>query len=194
MNCPNCLSKFNNVVLKSHYGADVEVEQCPLCGGIWCDGLEMHSISISDAKQHEKIDLQKLIEPAPIGRELNCPRCHVLLKEFKDPNFPEQIKLDFCSKCEGFWLNRGELSEFKEWQNNKILAQNQVAGNDNKKLSTQIDALLDSKKNNSFEMWGKIGNALNQQVEYNNPEIESLFGAVWLIVRILRAASNYLKK
>ena len=45
MFCPNCKSKFKKVVVKSHYGVNIELDQCPRCGGVWSDDLEMFKVS-----------------------------------------------------------------------------------------------------------------------------------------------------
>jgi len=38
---------------------------------------------------------------------MNCPQCHVELKMAER----KSIEIDYCPKCRGIWLDRGELDK-----------------------------------------------------------------------------------
>jgi Zn-finger nucleic acid-binding protein len=58
MNCPNCQTTFQEVQVKSRYGANIKINQCPKCGGIWCNSLDMSSISPEEAEKIDKLDIK----------------------------------------------------------------------------------------------------------------------------------------
>lgn len=171
MYCPNCEAKLKDVVVKSHYGATIELNQCPNCGGIWCDKLEIYGISPEEAHGIEKLDVKKLEEFKLIKKELICPRCKNALIEFKDPHFPRQINLEHCFKCGGFWLNRGELVQFKEWQKIKSKKSRKEILEKNREFSKQIERLFDLERKGTLEIWGEAGRFLSQPVKLGRPSI-----------------------
>ena len=106
---------------------------------------------------------------------MHCPQCNNILQNFKDSNFPQQIRLSFCPKCMGFWLNRGELTEYKNWQNTKKTQLKSTTNKDNQELKGQMDSFLAGAKENNYETLGALGNLLNQQatctVTYKNDSL-----------------------
>lgn len=95
------------------------LDQCPTCGGVWCDKLELYRVSHHAAHKLENIKPESLSENKPINKKLICPKCHKEMIKLDDPYFPSQIAVECCPECFGFWLNRGELVEFKNWQQAK---------------------------------------------------------------------------
>jgi Zn-finger nucleic acid-binding protein len=164
MICPNCNTKLKKVIMKSHYGAIVELNQCPECGGVWCDKTEMHRVSSKSVRLIEKLDAKKLKKFTLIKKKLVCPKCKNLLKEFNDPYFPKQIKLEYCTKCKGFWLNRGELTQFKDWQADRgKVSKKELSIKDNE-LDKQMKQILALNEDSTLETWGQVGKFLSQPV------------------------------
>ncbi len=187
MHCPNCDLKLEKVVAKSHYGVDVELNQCPGCGGVWCDDLEMHRVSPKSARSLGKLNAKKLQKLVPIKKKLVCPRCRGPLKEFKDPYFPKQIKLEHCFSCGGFWLNRGELLQFKDWQKKKAEITEQGTVKIDKELEAQMGKILDLHKNKTIQTWGKVGKFLNQSANspQSNSDVSKTMGYIGAVFQIL---------
>ena len=193
MNCPNCGSKFNDIVLKSHYGAPVKLMQCPSCGGVWCGSVELVSISPEQAENFEKINVSKLAEFTSIKKNLQCPQCGKSLTEFKDANFPSQVKILFCPQCKGFWLNRGELTEFKEWQEKKIESVHQeFLQKKDGELQNDLAGIMAANKPDDYAVLGNLGVFLNKPVDYTdaargaqNDLLEIIFNILWEIARTL---------
>lgn len=197
MLCPNCQTKLKKVMAQSRYGLKIELNQCQNCGGIWCDDLEMHRISLKSAQKIEKVNITKLKKWTPIRKKLICPRCKTLLKEFKDPNFPQQIKLEHCFECGGFWLNRGELIQFKNWQiEKKKLTKKQLKKEDEKLLNdiSQLLVLENLKKEEAFKTWQEVGKFLNQRVypwkrtpttEIKSKEAAKIIAYIYIILQLL---------
>ncbi|HLF54591.1 MAG TPA: zf-TFIIB domain-containing protein [Candidatus Nanoarchaeia archaeon] len=42
--------------------------------------------------------------------DLNCPRCHVVMRKIKK----EDVMIDVCDKCNGMWLDDGEIHKLGE--------------------------------------------------------------------------------
>jgi Zn-finger nucleic acid-binding protein len=88
---------------------DVEVDLCPRCGGLWLDHGETERIA---RKMPADIDkLKRLLAarpgPPPIPTELtaHCPACTGGLRELPLGS----IHVDYCTRCMGVFLDRGEL-------------------------------------------------------------------------------------
>ena len=50
MKCPNENAEMQQVKVESHYGQTVILDQCPKCGGIWFDSLELYSVKQGQAE------------------------------------------------------------------------------------------------------------------------------------------------
>jgi Zn-finger nucleic acid-binding protein len=99
-------------------GQLIILDQCPKCGGIWCDKWELFPIQADEASRLERADDQLLRDPQPIDdkKTLYCPRCTARLLAAKDPALPSDLHLRRCLKCDGIWLNRGQFTRFKAAQ------------------------------------------------------------------------------
>ena len=160
MNCINCQHELRNVKLLSHYGAVVDVEQCPECGGVWFDADEIYHAKHGEALKLKDINPAILKNDTPISTEaLKCPRDNEDLKIFKDPNWPSSIVVEHCSKCGGFWFNRGEFADFQNarQEKKKEREQNDIQKpKDDDELIGQVSRLLEGAK--SGENSGTLGN------------------------------------
>lgn len=117
MQCPTCAKNLKPVSVPSKYGQTMVVDQCETCGGIWFDEWELFPIDASSITKIDKLDEKKLTTKTPPQAGLNkCPKCDVQLQLLKDPLIPKKIEMLRCSKCNGFWMNRGEASEYKNYQ------------------------------------------------------------------------------
>lgn len=99
MHCPKC----KEGVLKAHIVADVEVERCPICQGIWFDEDELSTL----LKQKKALPLKKQRAEMNIQKG-TCPRDGTdLLRVFSKRN--RSIIIDLCPVCKGIWLDAGEF-------------------------------------------------------------------------------------
>jgi Zn-finger nucleic acid-binding protein len=116
--CPQCDLDMKEVTAHANPGQLIILDQCSKCGGIWCDKWELFPIQADEAGRLERADDQLLREPQPIGDKepLYCPRCTARLLAARDPTLPPDLQLRRCLKCDGIWLNRGQLVRFKEEQ------------------------------------------------------------------------------
>jgi Zn-finger nucleic acid-binding protein len=111
---------MHEVTARANPGTLIQLDQCRKCGGIWCDKWELFPV---DSDEAERIDVKDAVDEsllaAPVKvvrRSLYCPRCTAPLQRCKDPALPRDHHLERCSRCDGIWLNRGEMKRFKRHQ------------------------------------------------------------------------------
>lgn len=107
--CPKCKGSLEQVVY-----ANIEVDRCCQCGGIWFDALEAEELKKIEGS--ESLDIGN---PA-VGSQLNhidgkilCPRCHAATIRMLDID-RYSIWYEQCPKCQGIWLDAGEFKQFKQ--------------------------------------------------------------------------------
>ncbi len=165
LKCPDCGKDLRGVIAESQYGIKIKLDQCFYCGGIWFDGFELYPIPKGEIERIENINLEKLQENVLLaGGDKNCPKCGVKLDDFKDNNFPKQLEAECCGKCGGIWMNRGEATEFKLWQEEKKNSSANPSDKD-KEFQKSLRELLETSRNNSFESVGKMGKLLSLKID-----------------------------
>ncbi len=111
-------SEDNLIYLKPVKIHDVEIDICPLSGGVWFDRFELKKFD----EAHESIDeLLALLptDPAPpeITSERRSPR-HPEAIMHQQPYGPKGMNgvltVDICPVCAGIWLDYNELQKIRE--------------------------------------------------------------------------------
>jgi Zn-finger nucleic acid-binding protein len=115
LTCPQCATALNEVKAEAITGYLIVLDQCPGCGGIWCDRWELYPITAAAAEQLDAVDRMALQQPNQAADcQLECPRCRARLFRFRDPAIPADARIERCPNCDGMWFNRGELRRFRE--------------------------------------------------------------------------------
>ena len=115
--CPQCEVPMNPVTARANPGTLIQLDQCGQCGGIWCDKWELFPIDPDEAERVDVVDEKLLTNPVtPAAKTLYCPRCTAKLQSCSDPMLPKDLQLTRCWRCDGIWLNRGELRRYKKLQ------------------------------------------------------------------------------
>ena len=81
---------------------NIEIDVCPMCMGIWFDSSELDKVLGSTKSFEEMAYLSK-----SLGENIQCPSCH----EMMEYSTIQNTTIDFCRKCEGVWLDAGELTD-----------------------------------------------------------------------------------
>lgn len=108
LQCPKCEGSLEAVVY-----AEIEVDRCTNCKGIWFDSQEAQKLK--KIKGSENIDVgspetgQKFNE---VGNA-NCPKCQTQLTKMVDLN-QSHIHYEKCPVCYGIWFDAGEFRDYKE--------------------------------------------------------------------------------
>jgi len=96
--------------------ADIELDKCHRCDGIWCDSGEMERLRDAKISGVEEMLEQKYGDPTfnegGVTGYMRCPRCEdARLQEYSytytDGTHP--VRIDRCERCFGIWLDKGEL-------------------------------------------------------------------------------------
>jgi Zn-finger nucleic acid-binding protein len=105
--CLKCTSILDKARIE-----DVEVDICPACGGLWLDHGEIERLSRKMVSELDR--LRRLLQPngpppgppaIPSEIQSSCPACTGDMKEVTLGT----IRIDFCLRCKGFYLDRGEI-------------------------------------------------------------------------------------
>jgi Zn-finger nucleic acid-binding protein len=100
MKCPNCSKHLVTLEL-----ADVEVDHCFNCRGIWLDMYELKQLF-----QQREADLPALTEAAAAGeKKKKCPVCRKGMEKIPAGK-ADPVVLDRCM-LHGFWFDEGELKK-----------------------------------------------------------------------------------
>jgi Zn-finger nucleic acid-binding protein len=105
LTCVKCTS----VLDKARVG-DVEVDLCPSCGGLWLDHGEIERIGRGKPDEMAKLRSALVGSSAPDAAsdtQNSCPACPGQLKEV----VLGPVHVDYCTKCHGVFLDKGELDE-----------------------------------------------------------------------------------
>jgi Zn-finger nucleic acid-binding protein len=103
-------------LIETRYEADVEVDQCPTCRGIFLDEGELRRIQDAVERDYRR---EKNEAPehtaraydAAVARSeaaLPCPDCGGEM-EREEYAHTSQVYIDVCPECRGVWLDAGEL-------------------------------------------------------------------------------------
>ena len=103
--CPKCGTQMDRI---SH--ANVEVDRCTLCKGIWFDPSEVDALR--ELAGAEAID----VGDARVGRAMDgqtgvdCPVCRIPLQRVPDAKQPH-VWTDRCPGCKGMFFDAGEFRD-----------------------------------------------------------------------------------
>ena len=107
MICPACENELQNITIEN-----ITLNVCTNgCGGTWFDRFELQKMDESHEFTDESLmDLN--IKPQVAvdhTKKRNCPKCRtfIMMRHFFSPN--QEVEVDECPKCGGFWLDEGEL-------------------------------------------------------------------------------------
>ncbi len=109
MDCPKCFKPMETV----EFGTNIKVMRCTGCSGLFCKWQtlkELRNEWLADtvldkgsaalgAKHNEMLDIP-------------CPDCGTTMDRVKDQQ-QKHITLDSCAKCDGVFLDAGELTDMK---------------------------------------------------------------------------------
>lgn len=112
MHCPNCKTHLRVIE-----AADLELDQCPDCHGIWFDRHELRPFLEFALQYRDDIDDAeydpKRLWYSVVGNDepvFSCPVCEAEMTKFNyavDSN----VILDRCPRCEGLWVERPEIPD-----------------------------------------------------------------------------------
>lgn len=109
--CPRCNKELEPKTMRG-VNVSVEVDICPRCGGSW---FEKNELAIVDKiVEPVAIEIRKLPSVDQQLRSLNCPACISVIMNKAYHNRDNKVILDYCPRCKGIWLDKGELDAIQK--------------------------------------------------------------------------------
>lgn len=105
MDCPVCKNAMITLEL-----ADVEVDYCTDCGGIWLDGGELELI-LGAPEQSERLLNSFEIDSKCAEKRRKCPICLKKMQKIVVGKDKPTLLIDKCAKGDGLWFDKGELQD-----------------------------------------------------------------------------------
>jgi len=105
MDCPVCHNAMITLEL-----AEVEIDHCVGCGGIWLDGGELEVLIGDKDKARQAIGslVQALRSDEPLYK---CPLCDRKMEKVLVGSSQPPLVIDRCTRGEGLWFDQGELKQ-----------------------------------------------------------------------------------
>ncbi len=111
MNCPACGNAMTELMV-----GDIKVDTCKSgCGGLWFDEWELRKVD-EPAESLGSVLLDVEVDPnVKVDREKrrNCPKDTDIVMMRHQWSVKRQVLVDECPKCEGMFLDSGELNAIR---------------------------------------------------------------------------------
>jgi Zn-finger nucleic acid-binding protein len=108
MQCPKCNAEFETI---SH--ADIEVDRCQGCLGLWFDMLEKDDLAKIEGSEVIDIGSEQVGKQYRDMQNVDCPSCGVRMIPMVDKD-QFHIKYESCPICYGTFFDAGEFRDLKE--------------------------------------------------------------------------------
>jgi Zn-finger nucleic acid-binding protein len=105
MDCPTCRNAMITLEL-----ADVEIDHCTNCGGIWLDSGELELLLDDPAQAAGLLDsFRESASATEQPRE--CPICDKKMTKVTVAGSDRALLIDKCPRSDGLWFDKGELED-----------------------------------------------------------------------------------
>ena len=108
MQCPKCQSPFEKITY-----ADIEVDRCTDCQGLWFDLLEKEDLVRIEGSESIDIGSDQVGRQYREVRDIDCPQCAEPMIPMVDKD-QDHIKYESCPICYGAFFDAGEFRDLKE--------------------------------------------------------------------------------
>ena len=90
--------------------ADVEIDHCTDCGGIWLDAGELELL-LGDPEKSKQLLGSFKIDSGSTEKPRKCPICDKKMRKIIVGSTEPVLLIDKCRRGEGLWFDRGELQD-----------------------------------------------------------------------------------
>ena len=90
--------------------ADVEIDHCIECGGIWLDAGELELLLGETAKARQLLDAFK-VDSTSTEKPRKCPICRKKMRKIIVGPTKPALLIDKCRRGDGLWFDNGELED-----------------------------------------------------------------------------------
>jgi len=105
MDCPTCRNAMITLEL-----ADVEIDHCASCGGIWLDSGEL-DVLLDDPVQTKRLLGTFRQVTSATEQPRKCPICDKKMAKVTVGRSDPPLMIDKCLRNDGLWLDGGELQD-----------------------------------------------------------------------------------
>ncbi len=105
MDCPVCKNAMITVEL-----ADVEIDNCTACGGVWLDSGELELL-LGDRKKAHLLISSFTVDEHGSEQPRRCPICDKKMEKVLVGKTEPPLRIDRCSRKDGLWLDNRELQD-----------------------------------------------------------------------------------
>jgi len=102
VDCPVCKNAMITLEL-----AEVEIDHCIECGGIWLDAGELELLLGEPEKSRQLLDSFKT-DSNCTEKQRRCPICDEKMQKIAVGKI-HTLLIDKCAKGDGLWFDKGEL-------------------------------------------------------------------------------------
>jgi len=90
--------------------ADVEIDHCVSCGGIWLDRGELELLMDAPEKAGQLLKSFRQ-DTAATEQPRKCPICRKRMAKILVGQSDPPLRIDQCRRHHGLWFDRGELED-----------------------------------------------------------------------------------
>jgi Zn-finger nucleic acid-binding protein len=90
--------------------ADVEIDHCVACGGIWLDSGELELLMAAPERARQLLDSFHE-DTAAVEQPRKCPICDKRMAKIVVGSSNPPLRIDQCRRSHGLWFDRGELED-----------------------------------------------------------------------------------
>ena len=105
MDCPVCKNPMITLEL-----AEVEIDYCTACGGIWLDAGELELLLGNHEQAKNLLDSFE-IDSHSSESARKCPICDKKMQKIVVGTSKPTLLIDKCRKGDGLWFDKGELED-----------------------------------------------------------------------------------
>lgn len=116
MKCPRDAANLE----AKKYEANIEIDACGKCGGVWLDAGELERIQETVERDYKKAARKDLaseaIEAAKQAQRdaISCPKCSGAMTA-RRYGMGSAVMIDVCDAGCGIWLDKGELEALEKF-------------------------------------------------------------------------------
>lgn len=105
MDCPVCENAMITLEL-----ADVEIDYCTECGGIWLDAGELEML-LGHPENADKLLHSFQTDRQSTEKTRKCPICRRKMRKIVVGAGQPTLLIDKCRRGDGLWFDKGELQD-----------------------------------------------------------------------------------
>ncbi len=90
--------------------ADVEIDYCTDCGGIWLDAGELELL-LGQPERAKQLLVSFKIDSKSAERTRKCPICDKKMQKIIVGQSKPALLIDKCRRGDGLWFDKGELQD-----------------------------------------------------------------------------------